>query len=268
MQRKHTGMIHRLAASILDLCLPRTCAGCRQTWMLAEQGCWCSQCMPDLGWIRSPRCPSCGTPFLDSPQSDDHLCGDCLKNSFSFDVARSAVLYAGVVRERIHQLKFGRQLHWSSALVDLLVKTSGGEEALPPVDFILPVPLHRQRLQERGFNQAGLMAGEFGRRWSIPVRFGVLVRQRATQPQTRLGRRERLENVQGAFTVVKPELVRDRSVLLIDDVFTTGTTLSECARVLKRAGAHQVAAVTVARVAPDAHLHGVDDLGGSGWRET
>jgi ComF family protein len=263
-----TGMIQQLAAAILDLCLPRTCAGCRQTWMLAEEGHWCPECTPSLDWIKSPLCPSCGTPFLDSPESDDHLCGDCLRNSFAFDVARSAVLYAGVVRDRIHQLKFGCQLHWSPALVDLLVDTGHWAEALQPVDFILPVPLHRQRLQERGFNQAGLMAGELGRRRSIPVRFGVLVRQRATQPQTRLGRRERLENVQGAFTVAKRELVQDRSVLLIDDVFTTGTTLNECARVLKRAGAHRVAAVTVARVAPDAHLHGVDDLGDSGWRKT
>jgi ComF family protein len=260
-------MIQRLAAAILDLCLPLTCAGCRQTWMLAEQGYWCSECASGLGWIRSPLCPFCGAPFLDSPQSDDHLCGDCLKNSFAFDVARSAVLYAGVVRDRIHQLKFGYQLHWSPALVDLLVKTSGWEEALQPADFILPVPLHRQRLQERGFNQAGGIAAGFGRRLSIPVRFGVLARRRATMPQTRLGRRERLKNVQGAFAVVKPELVQDRSVLLIDDVFTTGTTLNECARVLKRAGAHRVAAVTVARVVPDAHLHGIDDLGVSGWRK-
>ncbi|HAA02631.1 MAG TPA: hypothetical protein DCE18_04585, partial [Syntrophobacteraceae bacterium] len=221
---------------------------------------------PSLGWINPPWCPSCGAPFLDSPQSDNHLCGDCLKNSFAFDAARSAVLYAGVARERIHQLKFGRQLHWSPALVDLLTKTTGWEEALQAVDFILPVPLHHQRLRERGFNQAGLIGGELGLRWSIPVRFGVLVRHRATQPQTRLGRQERLENVQGAFAVAKPELLRSRSVLLVDDVFTTGTTLSECARVLKRAGARRVTAVTVARVVPDAHLHGIDESANSGSR--
>jgi len=261
-----SSMISRLAAAILDLCLPRTCAGCRRTWLLAEEGYWCSDCTLGLGWIKSPRCPSCGAPFLDSPQSDDHLCGDCLRNSFTFDVARSAVLYAGGVRDRIHQLKFGRQLHWSPALVDLLMETCDWMKAFGPVDVILPVPLHRQRLQQRGFNQAGLLAAEFGRRLSMPVRFGVLGRQRATQPQTRLGRRERLENVQGAFAVAKPEWVRDQSVVLIDDVFTTGTTLNECARVLKRAGARRVAAITVARVAPGAHLYGVDDPGDSGWR--
>jgi len=122
-------------------------------------------------------------------------------------------------------------------------------KAFGPVDVILPVPLHRQRLQQRGFNQAGLLAAEFGRRLSMPVRFGVLGRQRATQPQTRLGRRERLENVQGAFAVAKPEWVRDQSVVLIDDVFTTGATADACGKALLQAGAAGVGVLTLARVA-------------------
>jgi ComF family protein len=257
-----TGKLKRLASAFLDLCLPRTCAGCQREWMLSEQGCWCSDCLQGLVWVRSPLCPCCGIPFLDSPQSADHLCGDCLKGSFAFDTARSAVLYAGLTRNRIHQLKFGRQLHWGPALVDLLAATVGWKEALGPVDLMLPVPLHRQRLRHRGFNQAGLIAHGIGKLASIPVRYGVLVRHRATQPQTQLGRLERLENVHGAFAVAKPAALQGRSILLIDDVFTTGTTLNECARVLKRAGAGRVAAFTVARVVPDAHSHVFDDAPG------
>jgi ComF family protein len=254
-------MLRELASAVLDFCWPRTCAGCQRTWMLSEQGCWCPSCQDALVWIGSPHCPCCGIPFLDSPESDDHLCGDCLKGTFDFDAARSAVLYAGVVRERIHQLKFGGTLHWLPALVALLAEAVKPGDAATQVDMILPVPLHQQRLRQRGFNQAGLMAREFGRAHSIPVRFGVLVRHRATLPQTRLGRRERLENVRGAFTVARPEAVRGRSLLLVDDVYTTGTTLSECAKVLKRKGAQAVYALTVARVVPDVAVAGLDDAG-------
>jgi ComF family protein len=252
--------LRQLASAVLDFCLPRTCAGCQQTWMLSEQGCWCPGCREALVWIGSPRCPVCGIPFLDSPESGDHLCGDCLKGTFDFVAARSAVLYAGVARERIHQLKFGGKLHWVPALAGLLADSVKLGDAVTQVDMILPVPLHTQRLRQRGFNQAGLIAREFGRVRSIPVRFGVLIRHRATLPQTRLGRRERLDNVRGAFRVASPEVVRGRSVLLIDDVFTTGTTLSECARVLKRTGAQAVYALTVARVVPDVAVASLDDV--------
>ena len=110
-----------------------------------------------------------------------------MKGVFDFDAARSAVLYAGVVRERIHQLKFGGTLHWVPALAALLAESVQPGDAVTRVDMILPVPLHTQRLRQRGFNQAGLIAREFGRKHSIPVRFGVLIRHRATLPQTRLG---------------------------------------------------------------------------------
>ena len=252
-------MLKKLASAALDFCLPRACAGCQQTWTLSEQGCWCPSCREALAWIGSPRCPGCGIPFLDSPDSDDHLCGECLKGAFDFDVARSAVLYAGMARKRIHQLKFGGKLHWVPALAALLAESVKPGDAVNRVDMIVPVPLHQQRLRQRGFNQAGLIAREFGRACSIPVRFGVLIRHRATLPQTRLGRRERLDNVRGAFMIARREAVRGRSVLLLDDVFTTGTTLSECAKVLKRAGAQTVHALTVARVVPDVAMAGLDD---------
>ncbi len=255
-----TSVLRRLASALLDLCLPRTCAGCQRAWLLAEQGFWCPDCLNTLVWIKSPRCPCCGIPFLDSPDSPDHLCGDCLMGNYAFDAARSAVLYAGVVRERVHRLKFGGRLHWVPALAALMTQSIDQKDPVTDVDVIVPVPLHDQRLRQRGFNQSGLIAREFGRHHSIPIGFGALIRHRATQPQTRLGRRERLQNVRGAFTVARPDAVRNRAVLLVDDVLTTGTTLSECAKVLKRAGAHRVYALTVARVVPEAVPSGLDEV--------
>ncbi len=125
----------------------------------------------------------------------------------------------------------------------------GGD--LPAPDLILPVPLHPKRLQERGFNQSGLLAGELARKLQVPVSFNTIVRKKQAQPQTRLNRRQRLKNVKGAFELTGADRVRGRRILLLDDVFTTGTTLSECARTLKkRGGASEVHALTVTRALP------------------
>jgi ComF family protein len=119
---------------------------------------------------------------------------------------------------------------------------------MPAPDLVLPVPLHFRRLRERGFNQSGLLAGELARKLRVPVSFDVIVRKNRTLPQTRLNRRERLKNVKGAFELAGARKVRDRRILLVDDVFTTGTTLSECARTLKsKGGASEVHAITVTR---------------------
>lgn len=124
-------------------------------------------------------------------------------------------------------------------------------ERIDASDFILPVPLHVRRLRQRGYNQAGLLAKALGRKLGIPVRYDLLIRKCWTEPQTRLKRQERLENVKDAFTLTMPAKLEKCNILLIDDVFTTGTTLNECARTLKNGGAGAVLALTVSRALPD-----------------
>ena len=240
----------RLGCSFLDLCLPRLCAGCRRTWLLSHEGYWCGDCLEALPWIRSPRCPQCGRPFLKSSSSADHPCGDCLLARYPFDTARSATIYAGVVRKRIHQLKFGAQLHCVPPLVELLAMTFEREIA-GSVELMLPVPLHVKRLRQRGFNQAGLLAKALGRRIGLPVQWDALVRKHWTEPQTRLNRKDRLQNVTGAFLVADSAAIEEKSILLIDDVFTTGTTINECARALRAAGAREIHALTISRALPE-----------------
>jgi ComF family protein len=258
--RSHPGAVRLLedvrevGAALLDLFFPIRCAGCGDAGMYAGESRWCQTCRESLAWVGSPLCPCCGTPFLDSPASPDHLCGDCLNGAFHFDSARSAVLYGGVVRERIHQLKFGGKLHWTPPLAELLERAWRSDATQQSVDVIVPIPLHIRRLRQRGFNQSALLARELGRRVELPVRFDVLDRTRWTDPQTRLKRNARLENVKGAFEALRPARLEGRSVLLVDDVFTTGTTISECARVLKKAGAAEVHALTAARVMADFHM--------------
>ena len=141
-------------------------------------------------------------------------------------------------------------MEWLPALVRLL-ETPYADWGLESPDIVLPVPLHPKRLKERGFNQSGLLAKEFSRMQGLPVSFDLLIRKNWTEPQTRLNRKERLENVKGAFSLCDASAVRGRRVLLIDDVFTTGTTLSECAKTLKKAGASEVHVLTVTRALPD-----------------
>lgn len=251
--KRVAGHFHQWCNAWLDLFLPRQCAGCGQTWLLPDQGCWCEACLEDLSWIRSPLCTRCGCPFPDSGWHGDLVCGECsVAIEHPLDSARSATEYVGIIRERIHQLKFGAQLHWAPSLAQLLVTALESQWA-GTVDLLVPVPLHRKRLRQRGFNQAALLARTLGKTQNLPVSFDALSRRVWTEPQTRLKRQERLENVKDAFHVAKPSAVDGLAVLLIDDVFTTGSTLKECARALKNAGVARVHALTVARVPEAAH---------------
>lgn len=250
--RRITVELRGLAAAFLDLCLPRYCEGCGRAISASEPSGWCPECWEMLPWIRSPLCPRCGRPYLKSPTSPDHLCGKCLLAPPLLGWIRSAVAHSGIARDCIHSLKFGGELHRVPPLIPLLaVAAEHGLPALPFPDFILPVPLHIKRLRQRGFNQSALLARSLGRRIHLPVRFDVLTRKVWTEPQTRLSREDRLINVKGAFSVPRPAAVTEKAILLVDDVFTTGSTLAECAKVLKKAGAAEVYAVTVSRALPE-----------------
>ncbi|MFQ5829020.1 MAG: ComF family protein [Candidatus Methylomirabilia bacterium] len=157
-------------------------------------------------------------------------------------------LYGDTVREALHALKFGRKTALARPLGDLLAQA--GQALLPPVsvDGLVPVPLHPTREAERGFNQSLLLARRVARQWRLPVIASALKRVVATRPQTEFSIRERRANVRGAFGLRGPAAVAGRHLLLIDDVFTTGATATECCRVLLDGGASAVGVLTVARV--------------------
>jgi ComF family protein len=250
--------LNRMGHSLLDLLFPRRCAGCLNIWLSARQGFWCEQCLEQLPWIKSPLCARCGRPFLKSSFPFDHWCGECLLKAPPFTSARSAVQHCGPARDRVNQLKFGAKLYWVPALTELLVKTVKADLQLP-VDYIVSVPLHNRRLRQRGFNQAALIAKALGRSIRSSVRSDILIRGEWTQPQTRLSRQERLHNVKNAFRVTKPADVSGCRVLLVDDVFTTGSTVSECSKMLKKAGAEEVHVLTITRALPEMN---------KGWENT
>ncbi len=232
---------------ILDFILPSSCSFCRSPVGGSKIAFFCSDCWNDFSAFSSPVCPSCGRPF-DSPEtlqfSPEHVCRDCRQNPPQFDQALAVGQFEGPLREAIHQFKYrpcrslGRPLgDWMVDRIRLLADT----------DLIMPIPLHITRLRLRGFNQALLLAHRLSLRFAVPLSYDNLARVRPTVPQVELRGNERIKNVKGAFALRRPDEVRGKKIILIDDVFTTGATMNECASVLKRAEVSQVTACTLAR---------------------
>lgn len=176
------------------------------------------------------------------------LCGACRLDPPEFSWARAATRYGDSVREALHAFKFHGRRGLAAPLGDLLVDALADGLPAGAPDLLVPVPLHARRERERGFNQARLLAARIGRALGWSVRADVLGRSRATHAQTDLSGAARRANVRGAFRVRRPELVAGRHVAVVDDVLTTGATVSECVRTLHAAGAGAVGVLTVARV--------------------
>lgn len=250
-------LVRQLADSIFAVVFPSSCLLCGHELAAGGHGlcdeCW-SACAPWTG----AACSRCGLPLATTLEGQGFVCGECRRDSPHFDGARSYGLYRGALRGAILELKFHRRERLGFRLGSLLAVAWSGYpplgEALEPV--LVPVPLHRARRRQRGYNQAEALARglarELGRRErdGVPVEVACLLRTKATPPQTGLSFRARLENVRGAFEVAAPERVRGRLVVMVDDVMTTGATLSACAAALKRAGAAQVLGLTLARATP------------------
>lgn len=195
--------------------------------------------------INSPLCVVCGFPFIGA--GDDHLCGGCTKSHHHVDAARAALVYEGASRDLIHAFKYRNKTHLRRPLALLTIEKLSEFVRLQAPNMIIPVPLHRKRLRSRGFNQAVLLGELFSSHWNIPLDRQNLRRIRWTEPQVNLSAGDRRANVKGAFSIQNPDLVSGRKVLLVDDVLTTGSTVEECALMLKTVGAVDVTVITVAR---------------------
>jgi len=231
------------AFSLLEFFLPRLCLFCDTAVGQEAEVAVCPGCEDRSEWVASPLCTCCGAVFA-SRDGADRVCGDCQADPPPFTRARAAAIYEGSAAQAVKRFKFNRQMaflpvmqHWLQRPLCL--------ELVADADLIVPVPLHRKRLKQRGFNQALLLAQAFSQ---VPLGREVLMRVRHTIPQVELKPKERRDNVKGAFAVPEPSLVKGKNVLLLDDVYTTGATVSECAKVLRRAGARRVEVLTVARV--------------------
>jgi ComF family protein len=232
--------------ALLDILFPPRCHFCKAFIPNAGELHLCAACLEGCSLISSPLCSVCGIPFQ-TEAGDDHTCGSCIGEPPRFTAARAAALFDGPVRELIHRFKYNGRVQHCRPLALLVSQWIGPFVEEFSADLLVPVPLHVKRLRQRGFNQAVLLGGILACEWRLPLSRANLRRIRWTEPQINLTAAERVANVRGAFSVYDPALIRDKRIILLDDVYTTGSTAAECARVLFRAEAAAVCVVTVAR---------------------
>jgi ComF family protein len=240
----------KIAARALDWIYPSACAVCGTG--LTGGRALCEPCDLDLPRLAAPFCKTCGEAF-EGRIDGEFACPNCHDLRFSFEFARPATVRDERTLEMVHRLKYGREIHLAKEL-GRLAHESFADSRLDPAREggwpLVPVPLHRKRQQMRHFNQAEEISRILARHTGLPVLHG-LHRTRSTETQTRLTRAQRMENLRGAFVLTKSGrrwiTESPTGAILVDDVFTTGSTVDECAKILRRGGFKNVFVVTVMR---------------------
>lgn len=245
----------KILSAIADFIWPRVCAVAGCNGVCDRPGRYiCSNCLAALPYYSAPlSCSICGRSFDGAVSSScaKVVCPDCSEKKPAFDMARSALFYQGSVPNLIEDFKYRKGTWLAEDFSDI---AEGAILSLIPwreIDVVVPVPLHRERFNERGYNQSGLLAESLGARLQRRFDGTSFVRSRDTEHQARLSGAGRRKNLRGAFTVCAPEMLRSRKILLVDDVMTTGSTLDECAATLKKSGASKVWCFTLARSVMD-----------------
>jgi len=245
-------MIKYLIEGLLNLVFPLDCKICQRPIRESAGYPVCEECLKDIELIEEPYCIKCSKPLSLTTDSilleQDFLCLDCKNRTYSFEFSRSVGKYQGVLKECIHLLKYHKEKNLAKPLGKLLTRyLLSYPDFLKLVEVIVPVPLHEKDWKERGFNQSLLLSKIIGDYFSIPVREKALMKNRFTISQINLSREDREKNIFQAFSVNRPEEIKNKKVLIVDDVFTTGSTVEECAKELKRTGANKVFVLTLAR---------------------
>jgi len=228
--------MYELGWKILDWFFPPTCAGCGK-WGYK----YCPECLEKTKLISRPICQLCGIPLADQSVI---ICQSCRTSEVAFSGLRSWALFQDPLQSAIHQLKYRRDIGLAAELSSHLLKLL--KRIAWPIDLITAIPLDTARWKERGYNQAALLAKPVA--WAMGVRFnpGAVVKSKQTKPQVGLSRRERIDNVSGAFRAQEAD-VENKSILLVDDVITTGSTMNACSLALMQSGARSVYGISLAR---------------------
>ena len=241
--------------TVLDFLFPAECVHCHNFAGDNRVLIFCRPCWDKIPILTGPVCPRCGKPLASEAAlqySPNFLCGDCRILVPDFDRVFSVARYDGILREAIRQFKFYQKTGLGKHFVQLLISYMPDNIEWTSYQTILPVPLHKKRKRERGYNQASILARHLARHYRLNFIQNNLIRIKHTEAQWPIKERgQRQANVKNAFHLRFPFQVQDQHLILIDDVFTTGATVNECAKTLKKAGAKSVLVLTVARAGLD-----------------
>ncbi len=236
--------------AFLDLLFPpqEGCGFCNSSGRINPKTGMCLSCEGKLEFIRPPYCRKCGRQFPAACSLP--VCPECAGQSYAFDLARAVCIYSGVIHDAVHRFKFRHCRKDAQWLGKLILNGMRNYPEILGFDAVVPVPLHKERLLERGYNQAELLGRIIADDYRKPLLSSCLLRTRPTSHQSFLSRQERHVNVKDAFAAEKNRMslaqLENRKLLLIDDVFTTGSTTDECAKALVNAGAAKVFVLTLA----------------------
>lgn len=232
--------------NLFDFILPKRCLLCGK--VISSEDSLCADCFDQIKFITAPYCRHCGRPLVGHKDDVQGLCCvECLGRKSPFRLCRSAIEYDDYSKKIILDFKFADHLENRKLLARWLYM-AGRDIFDLGADLIIPVPLHFTRLIKRKYNQSAILANELALISHIDVDCRVLKKIRYTLPQVQCNGKQRVTNIKNAFDISKPEKIKGKRIILIDDVYTTGSTLKECAKVLLKAGAKSVDTLTVARV--------------------
>ena len=237
-------IIKPAANRLLDIVYPPRCISCSGN--VHENGGICAKCWGDINFIADPQCNICGFPF-DFEASTGSICSGCITHEPSFSKARAVFLYDNASRNMIKSFKYNDRIENRAAYARWMARV--GIDMLSEANIIIPVPIHFGKLLLRKYNQAAVLAHELAKISSKPVFSNALIRTKYTQTQAGFLRKERFKNIKGAFKVNPKyfDILKDKKILLIDDVITTGATAEECTNIMLKAKAARVEVLTLAK---------------------
>ena len=237
--------MNRWLTPLITFVFPAKCRRCDTPMGIGQAHYFCDACWEQIEFLKPPWCQICGLPRWSA------ACTDCREQPPLFRKLRAIAFYEPTLREAIHLMKYEKKQVISKHLVQLLQTHLPEDFASTDYDLLLPIPLHANRFRQRGFNQAEQIAQGIAKVWGVPVRTDILARIRDTVPLSSLSsHEERMENIAGAFEVQSPDSIQNRKILLIDDIFTTGTTINEALKILQVASPDCVDVLTLTRTRP------------------
>ncbi|OGS20010.1 MAG: hypothetical protein A2252_01815 [Elusimicrobia bacterium RIFOXYA2_FULL_39_19] len=239
-------MFSKIITTLTDFIFPKTCPLC-ESFINTHGKQLCENCFRKIEFVESLFCQKCGI----SLKSGGAHCYHCLHpekgGKIYYEYLRGVCVFDGVIKDMVHQFKYARKEYLSKTFSNLMISYLQNNAELLSADIVIPVPLYWYRKFRRGYNQSALLAKQVAQYYRKPLAENVIYRKKFTKPQVGLSRAGRLSNIYNAFSIKNPEAVNKKTILVIDDVCTTGETINQCAKVLRENGAKKVYGLTLAR---------------------